>query len=356
MDPHAQTVRGPVDVAELGITLMHEHCIVDLSHHLEPSSDPELGSYYDRPVTMDLLGTLRRHPLDICRDNVLLDDAELAVAELELYAAKGGKTVVDCTVIGMGRNPTLLRYISEITGLHVIAGTGLYVDSFHPEWVQRASIDETAERFISDITVGIDGTDIRAGIIGEIGTSGVDQGSRKSEKVGHYTDGEEKALKAAAQAAIETGVAVSLHIDRRAHGAEHVIEVLLSEGLPPHRVVAGHMDICEDIEYDIRVAELGVFVQYDGFGREYYSDNVGVSYPKDVDRIGRVAAMIERGYVNQLTLSEDVSLKMDLVQFGGMGYAHLLKTIVPIFDEIGISRRDVNAMLIDNPKEILTVC
>ena len=97
MDPHAQTVRGPVDVAELGITLMHEHCIVDLSHHLEPSSDPELGSYYDRPVTMDLLGTLRRHPLDICRDNVLLDDAELAVAELELYAAKGGKTVVDRT-------------------------------------------------------------------------------------------------------------------------------------------------------------------------------------------------------------------------------------------------------------------
>ena len=304
---------------------------------------------------MPILGELRRHSFDVCLDNLMLTDESLATTELMAFRDYGGSGFVDCTVSGMGRDANALLNISNATGVHIVAGTGLYVESFHPAWVRKASVDDITKLFIQEITEGIEGTNIRAGIIGEIGTSGVRKGAPKAEKEGDYTEEEEKVLHAAAKASIATGAAISLHLDRRGYGGKSVVSMLLELGVPPTRIVAGHMDLCEDIAYDCAVAELGVFVQYDGFGREYYMDNVGVSYPKDDTRIRRVMEMLEKGYRNQLLLSLDICTKIDLKSYGGYGYGHLLRTIAPLLRAEGVSENDLDRMLIENPKRLLAL-
>src|SRR5581483_4889428 len=140
-------------------------------------------------------------------------------------------------VLGIGRDPHGLRRVSRATGVHIIAGTGLYVESAHPDWVRDTSEQELADLFIHDLTVGFDDTGIRAGIIGEIGTSGVAKGAAKTAKNGHVTPEEEKVLRAAARASLATGAAVTIHTDRRAHGALHIVDVVEGVGLSPGRLI-----------------------------------------------------------------------------------------------------------------------
>ena len=166
----AITVTGPVDAEALGITLPHEHLLLDLRNQFTEPADPIQRERSHEPLTAANAALVRRNPYAI-RDNLLLDDLELAAQETAPFQAAGGRTIVDCTSIGIHRDPCKLQAIARRTGLNIIAGCGYYTHDTHPPEMAAWSIDTVAEQMIRDLTEGIDGSGIRAGVIGEIGTS-----------------------------------------------------------------------------------------------------------------------------------------------------------------------------------------
>jgi phosphotriesterase-related protein len=345
------TVLGPVAPSQLGVTLMHEHLLLDLSATFAPVDDPELAGLRETPVGPELLELLRQWPFSLTRDNGRLDDPALAEEELAAFVRAGGSGVVDCTLEGIGRKPLAVQRLARATGLHVILGTGFYVELAHPARVADATIDELCAHFVAELTDGIGETGVRAGVIGEIGTSGVDPRTRR--KHGDITAAEEKVLRAAAGASVETGAAVTVHLDPRGTGADRVIDVLAEEGVAPDRMIMGHMDANPDLEYHLRVAARGVFVEYDHFGREYYAGHMQRPYTKDERRIELLLALLERGHARQLLLSQDICAKIDLHRYGGNGYDHVLSRVVPRLRAAGVAESLLEIILVDNPRRAL---
>lgn len=150
---YVMTVLGPLPINEMGVTLMHEHILLDASGKWVPPcccSDRHLA---EMPVKMENLGELSLNPL-MSRDNCQLFDVDVAIDELTKYRALGGETVVDPTNIGIGRDPKALARIARLTGLNIIMGTGLYLEPSHPEWVKISSVEQLTERLIYDLDDG----------------------------------------------------------------------------------------------------------------------------------------------------------------------------------------------------------
>jgi phosphotriesterase-related protein len=353
-----RTVLGPVPANSVGVTLAHEHCLIDLSTWFEPRREASRTRDISRPVEMGLLAELRRWPFATTRDNLALNDEDLAIEELGAFYRAGGAAVVDVTSIGLGRDPQALQRISRATGLAIVAATGIYIENTHPAWVAEMNADAIADLFVEEVTGGIEDTGVRAGVIGEIGLTGIPKGWGR-RKVGPLTDAEEKVLRAAARAATETGAVVSLHIDPvPPRATERALSILLhEENVPPSRVIVGHMDQVHDIDYHLAVAAEGVFVEYDSMGREHYSFEWGYDFNwgHDAWRIRYVEQLIGDGHTDQLLLSQDVCLKTDLRKFGGPGYGHVLTNIVPMLTSIGVESRVVETILVDNPRRAFAI-
>jgi len=347
------TVLGPIEPDRVGLTMMHEHVFIDLVATFLPPQEASLRHYEFEKVDISFLWLLRRMPMSLCRDNALLSDEATAIRELEQFTREGGNTIVDCTIPGIGRDPRALKRVARATGLNIVQGTGAYVEWTHPAWVESESVDQLAARFAREVTDGIDDTGVRAGIIGEIGTSGVARGSRT--KVGDFTPAEEKVLRAAGRASNASGAAVSVHLDPRGQGAFAVCDVLAEEGVPSDRTVMCHMDAHPDLEYHLAIAERGVYVEYDHFGREYYSAHMNRPYTSDTRRIELLAAMLDAGFESRLLLSQDVCLKIDLRSYGGVGYAHIVSELLPDFKRAGVSEHQLAMMLTENPRRVLTL-
>lgn len=347
------TVLGPISPDELGVTMMHEHVVVDLTCNFRTPEEVGLRSLRHRPVTADMQALLRRRPFSSTLDNVILDEEDVAIEELEIYRRAGGRAIVDCTSLGIGRDPKTLYRVAQATGLNIVMGGGCYVEAAHLDWVQNLTIGELAKRFALDTLVGVDDTGIRSGIIGEIGTSGISKGS--TQRDGDVTKAEEKVLRAAGRAAVRTGVAVSVHVDSQGHGAFRVLDILEDEGLPPERIILGHMDLVPELDYHREVARRGAYVQYDCLGREYYSEATNRPWGNDEWRIASIATLIAEGFGAQLLLSQDIALKMDLVRYGGIGYAYLIRELLPMFVASGVSQDDLVQMLVRNPQRVLSI-
>ncbi|MEA2387160.1 MAG: phosphotriesterase-related protein [Thermoleophilaceae bacterium] len=347
------TVLGPVAPDELGPTMMHEHLLVDLGATFAPVDDADLAQYSDEPVGPELIELLHRWPFSLTPDNGRLDDEALAEQEARALVAAGGSALVDCTIDGIGRDPVAVARLAQATGLHIVQGTGYYVELAHPPHVSSSGVDEIASHFVAELTEGIGETGIRAGIIGEIGTSGIDAATRT--KRGDITPDEEKVLRAAGAASVETGAAVTVHLDPRGDGADRVVDVLAEEGVAPERMVMDHMDARPDLDYHLRIAARGVFVEYDHFGREYYAPHMGEGerYTQDSRRIELLVELVERGHTAQLLVSQDVCAKIDLHRHGGNGYDHVLLRIVPRLREAGLDDAALRAILVDNPRRAL---
>ncbi|MBA2275673.1 MAG: phosphotriesterase, partial [Chloroflexi bacterium] len=190
------TVRGPIPAEELGVTLPHEHIFIDL---------------------------MREY-----RGDGLLHDPALASHEAAAFAAAGGGTIVDVTSIGLGRQPTALRAVSEATGVHIVMGTGYYREPYldRPA-VDRRTVDELAEEIVRDIEEGVEGSDVRAGVIGEIACDR------------WLTSAEERCFRAAARAHRRTGLTITTHAARWPVGLAQ-LDLLAEEGVDPRRVIIGH--------------------------------------------------------------------------------------------------------------------
>jgi phosphotriesterase-related protein len=347
------TVLGPVDPSEIEWTLMHEHIFIDGANVFYPPEEASLKRFEHAQVEISLLSQLRRRPFSLCRDNVVLSDEDVAARELDHFFREGGSALVDCTVAGIGRDPRAVRRIARATGLHIVQGTGAYVELTHPEWVAEETVDELAARFTKELTEGIEDTEICAGIIGEIGTSGVSRGSHSRKKVGDFTLAEEKVLRAAGRASAATGASVSVHLDPRGQGAFAVFDILSAEGTSADRIVMCHMDANPDLEYHLAIAERGVYLEYDHFGREYYAQHMRRPYTSDARRIELLCALLAAGYERQILLSQDVCAKIDLRTYGGVGYAHIIGELLPDFRRSGISERQIDLMLTKNPRRVL---
>src|SRR5215469_1656574 len=236
-----RTVTGDVEAGQLGPTTMHEHIFGDFTVWQE---DPKQTASLARVavdasarVEMSILGVIHRNPV-VIRDNLRIgDDEALALTEVRKFADAGGDCLVEVTCCGdvaadgvtnMGRNAAGLRRIAEQTGLKIVAGTGFYLEGTHPDYVRTDSVEALAARMIRDLSEGIGGTGIRAGIIGEIGTSTV-------------TKREQKVLRACARAHRATGAAISLHTHVGCPTGEHSVQLLLrrSRRQPDHRRAHG---------------------------------------------------------------------------------------------------------------------
>lgn len=345
------TVLGEIAPEALGPTIMHEHLFIDLSTTFTPVADPDLARFREMPVGPEMIELLHQWPFSLTVDNGRLLDEKVAVEELAQFMNAGGSALVDCTLEGIGRDPLAVRRVAEATGLHVIQGTGYYVELTHPAHVRSATVEQLAAHFVRELRDGIGETGVRAGIIGEIGVSGINPATRKIEGV--ITSEEEKVLRAAGAASIETGAAVTVHLDPRSTGADRVIDILEEEGVDPTRMIMGHMDANPNVEYHLRVADRGVFVEYDHFGREYYAGHMNQPYTKDARRVELLLELLRRGFERQLLLSQDVCAKIDLERFGGNGYGHVLKRIVPLLRGEGVGEDALDAMLVENPRRAL---
>lgn len=355
--PIVMTVLGPISPDQLGPTITHEHLKLDLSAWFAEPVDPAARADADRPIEMSMLADLRRRPMGTTRDNMRLDDVQLAIAELGHFARAGGQSVVEVTCYGLNRDPVAIRAIAEATGLNVVMSTGFYVENAHPDWVAGKSVDELTELMVREIEHGADDTGIRPGLIAEIGLTGIPKGAGR-QKVGPMTPEEEKTLRATGQASTQTGLAVSVHLDPvEPRAGLPAIDVLESEGVAPERIILDHVDQVHELDYHLAVAARGVYVEYDSLGREHYCDEWGYDFNWGHDswRVEFARKLCEQGHEEQLLFSQDVCMKTDLPAYGGPGYGHVLRTIVPMLRAPGVEQRTIDRILIENPARALAM-
>lgn len=337
-----QTVLGPVRPETLGPTLTHEHLLIDFLCMFDPPDDADDRHKAFQPLTIENLGWIRYDPFRN-RDNLLRLDEESAISEVALYQQAGGGTIVDVTTIGIGRSPEALVRIAQTTGLNIVMGAGYYTDAVHPTDMTERSEETLAQEMIADLTTGVGDTGVRAGIIGELGCSWP------------LTANERKVLRAGARAQQATGAAITIHPGRDETAPREILDVLASAGADLGRVIMGHLD--RTIATPATLLDLaasGCYLEYDLFGWEtsYYPLSA-LDMPSDAQRIAFVQQLIEAGYGSRLLLAHDIFGKHAMAKYGGYGYTHVIKNIVPRFREQNIAEETIQAMLVDNPARIL---
>jgi len=229
--------------------------------------------------------------------------------------------------------------VAERTGVKIVAATGFYRECSYPDYVRDETADQLARRMILDIRDGVDGTDIRPGILAEIAT-----------EYGRGTMSllEEKVFTAVAYAQRESGLPVSTHC-WAGELASAQIDVLTRNGFPPGKIVIGHLAVDPaGKERLFAAADTGVYLGIDAIGY-WYERVVAV---KDPEKARWVRELIDRGHLRQITISQDLIRKLQLKHYHGDGYDYLLRRFVPMLEAAGVSADDIRTMLIDNPRRI----
>ncbi|RYE40459.1 MAG: hypothetical protein EOP24_40765 [Hyphomicrobiales bacterium] len=329
-----RTVTGDIDTDEAGVVLPHEHLFINLM--------PEY------------------------RGAGLVNDVDQAVDEVVRFRDAGGGTIVDLTVgqlatgsvgrnVGRLRNNEIdgvtgsrpaaniqaLQEVSRRSGVSVVAGTGHYREPYlDKDWFDRTSVDEIAEFIVADIEEGFPGTDARAGIIGEIGAD-----------KWFISAAEERSFRAAARAHRRTGITITTHAARWASVGWAQLKLLSSEQVPPDRIILGHVDTVPDGDYPLAMAKQGVYVQFDTF---YQCVRGGEIHRPSLDRrIQLIVELAAAGYLKQVLLSQDVCLDGHLSINGGTGYSFILTHVVDELVSAGLSKDEVNMLLVSNPQRAL---
>ena len=338
------TVLGPIEPAKVGIALTHEHLLIDFTTVLMEPEEASQRRLMDEKVSLENLWWVRYNWTSNV-DNLKMLDEDVAVAEASEFYRAGGATIVDVTSIGIGRDPLALVRISRATGLQVVMGSGYYIDKTHSDDLRAKSADKIADSIIRDIEVGVGDTGIRAGLIGEIGSSWP------------WTDSEKKVLEAAVAAQKATGAPLLIHPGRNEKAPLEILERVDKLGGDLRRTVMGHI---ERTVYDrgvlAEVAATGAYVNLDLFGHDesYYPLARDSYMPADHERIEMIEFLVGEGRVSQLLLAHDICSKHRLKKYGGHGFDHILTRIIPRLRGRGMSEEDVRMTLVDNPTRMLT--
>lgn len=326
-----QTVRGPVEADDLGLVLPHEHLLIN-----EMREQRNIG---------------------------LVNDVAMLTKELVGFKAAGGGTLVDVTTASLvdGAEPdpsgamkphggpvvrpsgttrsassiAVLQQMSAASDVHIVVGAGQYREPYlDAEWVNRSTVGAIAEQFIKEVEVGIDGSGVRAGIIGEIASDGW-----------YVSALEERCFRAAGRAQAATGVAVTTHAARWPVGLAQ-LDLLESEGADPSRVVIGHCDSLNMPDYHLAIARRGAYVEF---------DSIRGMNPAVVDlRVDFVMGLLDAGFVDQVLLSGDNCYTAHFHAGGGSGFDYIPTGFRKALTDRGISAACVDRMMVDNPRRALT--
>lgn len=311
MAPHVMTVTGPIPPERVGFTLPHEHTGIQLWHV------PDRWDYWE--LTPD----------------------ELTLAEeLGDFRRRGGSTLVDMTLPGVGRDPERLRRLATRTGVQLVMGCGWYRGAYYPAEarIDRRSVDELAAELVAEFRDGVGGTGVRPGIIGEIG---VDKPWVSAL--------EERVHRAAARAAKVTGMAISTHAVLSPVGLAQ-LRIFDEEGVDPARVVIAHADSYPVLDHYLAILDRGANLEFDFIGHRFGSEEA--AEPRLVELI---VELLERGFGRQLLLSQDVSHNSQLRSNGGFGYTYLQQHFLPTLRTAAVGEGEIAQMTIDNPRRILTI-
>jgi phosphotriesterase-related protein len=310
-----QTARGPVAAAELGQVLMHEHVFV-LTADVQANYPEEWGD----------------------------EDARVADAVRRLGELPGAGigTIVDVTVIGQGRNIARIKRIADqVPGLNIVVATGVYTFDAVPLFFWRRPRATMTEFFVRDITEGIAGTGIKAGML----KCAVDEKG--------LTDGVERVLRAVCRAHVATGgTPITIHTHAAGRHGPEIVRVLREEGVDLGRVVLGHSgDAVDDPGYLSSMADTGLTLGMDRFGIDHFATFT--------QRADLVAEMCRRGYAGRMVLAHDTSCYIDWFGPGTLDdlkdwhYLHVSQDVLPYLLDHGVPEADLTAMLTANPSRIL---
>ena len=222
-------------------------------------------------------------------------------------------------------------------------GAGFYVEAVHPEDMDERSVEDLAREIVGDIVEGVEGSGVRAGIIGEIGCTWP------------LAPNERKSLSAAAIAQRETGAAMLVHPGRHPDAPLEILELLASGGADISRVIMGHLDRTV-FEFDAlqSIAASGCYLEWDLFGNEgSYYPLAEIDMPSDAQRLDFIERVADAGYSDRVVIGQDIATKHRLVSYGGHGYGHILENIVPKMRRKGFSEDAIRAITVGNPARIL---
>ncbi|HJQ25147.1 MAG TPA: phosphotriesterase-related protein [Blastocatellia bacterium] len=317
--PQVNTVRGPVDTDRLGVTLMHEHVFV-LSTEI-----------------------MQNYPEGWGDEEKRVSDA---IARLNELKARGVDSIVDLTVIGLGRYIPRIERIAAATDLNIIVATGVYTYNDVPMYfhfqgpgTELGGPEFMTDMFVRDINEGIAGTGVRAAIL----KCATDQQG--------VTPGVERVLRAVARAHRQTGVPISTHTHahtERGLEQQHIFE---EEGVDLSRVVIGHSGDTTDTDYLEKLIARGSYIGMDRFG-------IDVLLPFE-DRVNTVARMCELGHADKMVLSHDAACFNDLLPEAALPavlpnwhYLHIHNDVIPALRARGVTDEQLNQMLVENPRKI----
>ena len=313
-----ETARGAIETGALGSVLMHEHVFI-LSHEFHVNYPDVVDFDEEREV-------------------------DAAVDRLDELVESGIATIVDLTVVGIGRDIRLLSRVAERTELNIVVASGYYTFTDLPTFVemrarvgQRDPADMLAEWFVGDITDGIARTGIKAGIL----KCATDQQG--------VTPGVDTVLRAVARAHLQTGVPISTHTHPATRRGLEQQDVFEAEGVDLGRVVIGHSGDTDDLGYLEELLARGSYLGMDRFGLYGILSMEG--------RVQTVAELCSRGYADRLVLSHDAFCVNDwfppeMPTLGDWHYCHISRDVLPALRKAGVGDDDITTMLVENPRRI----
>ena len=337
-----QTVRGLIEPDELGPTLMHEHILWDVTRP-EVRARAEAEATPEVEITLETVWEVnRRSILDF--GNQRNHDHAVALKELIRLRESGGAAIVDLSNFGLEPDPEGLRALSEGSGVTIIQGAGYYVDEYIPEEIKGMSVEAMTAEIVGQVTQGCWGTEVRAGIIGEIGC------------MWPLRPFERKALQAAAGAQQDTGAAINVHPGRHADAPFEIVKIIAEAGGDPTRLVMSHIDrTFFSTDQVLALADTGCVIEYDFFGIEtsyyWFADT---DLPTDYMRLAYIRALFDRGFGGQVVVSHDICTKTRMVTYGGHGYGHILRNVVPLMRQKGFAENEIDQILVGTPRRLLT--
>lgn len=337
-----RTVLGDIEPEMAGPTAPHEHLIIDLRRPLKETASDKDRDLQNVEISIENYYPIRRGNFN--HFDRTLDDVDIAVDEIAEFYDAGGRTIVDATSVGLGRDPQALKEISRRSSVNVVMGSGYYVREFQNERTRSSAVGALTDRIVQDVTEGADNTDIRAGLIGEIGMTSP------------WSTWDETSLSAALEAQKQTGAPLMVHPGRQAGELRLYLDLIEKAGVAPNRVCISHIDrTLFKTDELVQLAKSGVYFAFDLFGQEFsfyaFSD---IDMPNDAQRVMHIAELAHAGYVNQILMSQDIYRKTCLSRWGGEGYGHILKRVVPLMRRRGFTHEEIEQLIVHNPREFLS--
>ncbi len=326
---NVETVTGIVDSSELGKVLVHEHLL---------ASDEAVHAQWPH------VGTVMEDPPHVVEPG---GEYGVAVKAANDVLAHGVKTMFDATAMLLGRDVGFMRRVSEETGLQVVCCTGIYTYDYLPHFFQLRDADQMAELFVHDITVGCQGTDIKAAFI-----------KCAADEPG-VNENIEKVHRAAARASVKTGAPIMAHSRPASNTGPRQVEIFLEEGVAPEKIQIAHTGDTDDLGYIEGLLEKGVYVGLDRYGLDIF-------LPTE-KRNATTLALIEGGHADRIMISQDFCATIDwyppetvaaMTAAPGMlddwSMTMIFDKVLPWLRENGVSDEQIDSILTDNPRHWLS--